>query len=72
MTVHCDTACYLPTPGKYPAPVTSIMTCPLSCVTVRFVCGWGGLTAVTTHRITGRAVCHDPAKAVYTDGTPAC
>ena len=34
-------------------------------------CVWG-LTAVTTHRITGCAVCHDPAKAVYTDGTPAC
>ena len=42
VSVQCDTACYLPTPGKHPAPVTSIMTCLLSCVTGHFVCGGGG------------------------------
>ena len=68
---HC-----MPTPVKYPAPVTSISTCPFSCVTGRFAGGGGGggrgLAAVTIGRITGCAVCHDPAEAVYTDGTPAC
>ena len=42
VTMHCDTACYQATPGKCPAPVTSIMACPLSCVTGRFVCVSGG------------------------------
>ena len=41
--IDCDSALRhcLPTPVKYPAPVTSISTCPFSCVTGRFV-GEGG------------------------------
>ena len=41
--IDCDSALrhWLPTPVKYPAPVTSISTCPFSCVTGRFV-GEGG------------------------------
>ena len=41
----------MPTPAKYPAPVTSISTCPFSCATGHFVGGGGG-TAVTIRRIT--------------------
>ena len=73
--IDCDSALRhcIPTPVKYRAPVTSISTCPLSCVFGRFVAGGGGgLAVVTICRITGCAVCHDPAEAVYTDGTPAC
>ena len=42
--IDCDSALRhcMPTPAKYPAPVTSILTCPLSCVTGRFVGGAGG------------------------------
>ena len=71
--IDCDSALRhcMPTAVKYLAPVTSISTCPLSCVTRRFVRG-GGLTAVTICRITGCTVCHDRAEAVYTDGTLAC
>ena len=69
--IDCDSALRhcMPTPVKYPAPVTSISTCPISCVTGHFM---GGGTALTIRRITGCEVCHDPAEAVYTDGTPAC
>ena len=71
--IDCDSALRhgMPTPVKYAVPVTSISTCPFSCVTGRFV-GGGGVTAVTIRHITGCPVCHDPAEAVYTDGTPAC
>ena len=72
--IDCDNALRycMPTPVKYPAPVTSISTCPFSYVTARFVGGGGGLTDVTIRRIIGCAVCHDPTEAVYTDGPPAC
>ena len=71
--IDCDSALRhcMPTPVKYPAPVTSISTYPFSCVTGGFV-GGGGVNAVTIRHITGCAVCHDRAEVVYTDGTPAC
>ena len=72
--IDCDSALQhcMPTPVKYPAHVTPISTCPFSCVTGRFVGGGGGVTAVTIRHIKGCAVYHDPAEAVYTDGTHAC